>query len=184
MIMEPLRWFAILSINAVLAIGAEPHHSPEANMSLPALAKQFAETSQGSFKKASKEELVSLRKLKLPESVIEFYRDHCPSGTIYGFVNLLPVSEIVEDQLGNAGPGRDVFPHGFVVFASMDGDVFCFDTASGPEPRIVLFGHEEPLDEYPDRESLLQEKGKVVATSLAEFLSKCIDETLEREPQY
>lgn len=174
----------LLSFGAIVAIGAEPHHSPEAHMSLPALAKKFAETNQGSFKKASKEELDSLKNLKLPEGVIEFYRDHSPAGTIYGFVNLLPVSEIVEEQLGNAGPGRDVFPHGFVVFASMDGDVFCFDTASGPEPQIVLFGHEEPLDEYPDRESLLHEKGKVVASSLAEFLSKCIDETLDREPKY
>ncbi len=174
----------ILSISVVVTTAAEPHQRSTPTMSLPARAKKFAETSQGSFKRASKEELESLRKLKLPEGVIEFYREHSPAGTISGFVNLLPVSEMVKENLGNVGPGQDVFRHGFVVFASMDGDAYCFDTVSGPDPRVVLFGHEEPLDMYPSRESLLHEKGKVVASNLVDFLTKCINETLDREPKY
>ena len=88
------------------------------------------------------------------------------------------------ENLGDCGPGCDVFPNGFVVFATMDGDGFCFDVMNEKETRIVLFGHEEPLDFYANRDELLEEKGKIVASNFTEFLQRCLDETLDREPLY
>ena len=152
-------------------------------MNLSTLAKQFADTNKGELRKATEEDLEALKKLKLPDSLVAFYREHSPNGTIYGFVNLLPISEMVKESLEDAGPGRDVFPRGFVHFATMDGDAFCFDVSAGKEPRIVLFGHEEPLD-FLTRKELLRDKGKVVALNLSDFFEKCLNETLDRDPKY
>jgi len=99
------------------------------------------------------------------------------------FVNLLSITEMKEENLEDIQPGADVFKKGFVVFASMDGDAFCFDLKSGDDPRIVLFGHEEPFD-HLSRKELIEDKGKVVANNLKEFFKKCLDETLDREPKY
>lgn len=152
-------------------------------MALPALAERYAEKNGGSFRKASEEELAALRKLELPEPIVEFYKSHSPDGTIYGFVNLLPINEMLTENLGGIAPGKDVFPLGFVVFASMDGDVFCLDRESGENPRIVLFGHEEPFEGFT-REMILQKKAKIVAPNLAEFFRQCLGEKLDREPRY
>jgi hypothetical protein len=90
---------------------------------------------------------------------------------------------MMEENLGNTGPGCDVFSQRFVVFATMDGDAFCFDVLTNKEPEIVLFGHEGPLD-LSIRKQLLQEKGKVVAPNLADFFERSLNETLDRQPRY
>ena len=152
-------------------------------MDIPTLAKNLAENNPKAFRKATQEEIEILKSLKLPESIVQFYKEFSPDLTLYGFTNLLTIKEMKLENLEDIQPGADVFKNGFVVFASMDGDVFCFDLKSGDDPRIVLFGHEEPFD-YLTREELIEDKGKVVAKNLKEFLKKCLDETLDREPKY
>lgn len=151
-------------------------------MILSEIADKYAIACEGSFRSATDVDVENLKKLKLPQELLEFYKTHTPDGALYGFVNLLSIEEMLTENLGDIGPGRDVFPHGFVVFASMDGDGFCFDVLDD-EIRIVLFGHEEPFDLYT-REELLEEKAKVVASNLTEFLQKCLNETLDRDPRY
>lgn len=152
-------------------------------MNLSEIADKYALAWEGSFRSATDEDIENLKKLKLPEELLKFYKTHTPDGTLYGFVNLLSIEEMLIENLGDAGPGRDVFPHGFVVFAAIDGDGFCFDVLNEKESKIVLFGHEEPLDFYARRDELLEEKGKIVASNLTEFLQKCLDETLDRDPR-
>ena len=152
-------------------------------MEIPTLAKHLAENNPKAFRKATEEEIEILKSLKLPESIVGFYKEFSPEATISGFVNLLTIDEMKEENLEDIQPGSDVFKKGFVVFASMDGDAFCFDLKSGDDPRIILFGHEEPFD-HLTRKELIEDKGKVVAKNLKEFFNKCLDETLDREPKY
>ena len=160
-----------------------------ADMDLSALAGKFAKDVSNPFRKATAEELATLKKLKLPASIITFYSTHCPTGeNVEGpqGIRLLSVKNMVEDNSKKSAPGRDVFPQGFVVFATVDGDVFCFDvkTPQTPEnPRIILFGHEEPFTGM-SRKDLLEGKAKIVASSLKEFFQKALTESLDVEPKY
>lgn len=173
------KWLIYEELSESRALPQEAN--PPAPLDFITSAKKYAKENNGKFRIATTDDLEALKKLKLPPVIDQFYRTHSPAETIYGFVNLLPLSEMVNDNLGQAGPGRDVFPLGFVVFASMDGDGFCIDVKSDPH-RVILFGHEEPLEGFTmeTREELIKEKGKVVAANLAEFFKKCLDETLDR----
>ncbi len=149
------------------------------------LLQQFASAANGELRVANAQDISVLSRLRLPAPIHEVYLENTPVDIIYGIVNLLSPDEMVAENLGDCGPGKDVFPLGFIVFATMDGDGFCIDTHSKTY-QIVLFGNEEPLDYFTSemRDELLAEKGKIVAESLETFFQKCIDEELDTEPNY
>jgi hypothetical protein len=155
------------------------------NMKSAHLLKQFAKAADGELRKANAQETSNLSRLNFPATIYELYTQYTPVETICGFVNLLSPAEMISENLGDCGPGKDVFPHGFIVFATMDGDGFCIDTRH-KQNQVVLFGHEEPLDYFTAemRDELLAEKGKIVAESFEDFLQKCLDEKLDTEPNY
>jgi hypothetical protein len=176
----------------ILSTGQSHSEKPKektVDMDLSALAKKFAGNEGNPFRKATADELATLKKLTLPASLITFYSTHCPTGeNVEGpqGIRLLSVKNMVEDNSKKSAPGRDVFPQGFVIFATVDGDAFCFDvkTPQTPDnPRIVLFGHEEPFTGM-SREDLLEDKAKIVAISLREFLEKALSESVDVDPKY
>jgi hypothetical protein len=136
------------------------------------------------FRAASESDLAKLRALRLPESVVAFYR-HCEPASVVEngqTIRLWPIADLLEDNI-RSSVGGYASPHGYIEFAStFSGDAYCFDThsldASGA-PRIVLISHELVSDEITAEE--LGKIAKPVASNLREFLEKFADGDLDEE---
>lgn len=83
-------------------------------------------------------------------------------------------------------PGADLFPLGYVVFASNRfGDAYCVDTlqvnSAGEHPIVLL-----PHDVFEEGASLedVERYRLVVATDLEDFLRRFAQRTLTAKPKY
>lgn len=127
------------------------------------------------FRPAQPGHLEELRKLGVPQGVVEFYEAFEPDSMTDGAVRLLPIEEMLIENI-DAVPGYQVQPHGYIVFATSEyGAGYCFDTnqMSNGDPRIVLMSHETAEDIETAQQAA--EAAVHVAADLAEFLSMVID---------
>ena len=125
------------------------------------------------FRAASKSDLAALRALRLPDSILNFFARHEPSGCAEGQVRLWPIAGMLEENRGLI-PGAYVAPLGYVVFATtFCGDAYCFDlnvVNQENEPQIVLISHEVVRKDITAEEA--KRLAKPVAKNLYEFLEK------------
>jgi hypothetical protein len=142
----------------------------------------------GTLVPASEEDLDQARLFGFPEALLTFYRDHGPNPTD-GRVELdqriwSVKNAIIENR--DYVPGADLFPLGYVVFASNKfGDAYCLDTThtdSTGDYAVVLFPH----DVIEDGASLADvERYRLpVAANLADFLKKFTHRSLIESPKY
>jgi hypothetical protein len=162
---------------------------------IEALKEELEKADGGRLIPATKEDLEEARQLGFPNVLLDFYRENAPDAAD-GRVELWrsrPASgqriwsvqkAITENR--DYVPGTELFPLGYVVFASnMFGDAYCIDTVhvgqSGDLP-IVLFPH----DEFAEGASLEDaERYRLqVAANLEEFLRLFARRTLVETPKY
>ena len=148
------------------------------------LVMRIAKQTGTAFRPAEPMDLAKLAELKLPASIIDFYRTFEPERYVEGPVRLWPIQELLRENTDYV-PGCYTVLHGYVVFASTTGgDPYCFDTTKGAnaEPRIVLFSHEMIEENTPATE--IARLGKPVARNLYEFLQQFADNKVDQECRY
>jgi hypothetical protein len=97
------------------------------------------------FGAAEETDLDSMTDLGIPDSVLDFYREHAPIETIeLGEVHLWAVPQLLEEN-HTYPPGAEVHEFGYVVIAGKrNGDVYCLDLGewrNEDPPRVVLLPH-------------------------------------------
>ena len=137
------------------------------------VVKTLAALTGASFRPASADALAALRKLELPQSVLDFYAEHEPDGYAEGQVRMWGIAEVLV-EIEQMVPGCYVAPHGYVVMGStLCGDAYCYDLnrrdAEG-NPRIVLFSHEIFYEETTAADAA--RLAKPIARNLREFLEQ------------
>jgi hypothetical protein len=152
------------------------------------LSAELEKSDGGSLQPASEDDILQAQAFGFPDSLITFYREAAPNA-IDGRVELdqriwSVQNAIIENR--DYVPGADLFPLGYVVFASNRfGDAYCIDTVNqspdGHSP-VVLFPH----DVIDDGASLadVEPYRLVVASSLEDFLGKFAGRTLIEQPKY
>lgn len=124
------------------------------------------------FAPAEEIDLESLQQLGIPETVLEFYREHAPVEALdFEDVRLWDAPHILEEN-HNYHPGSEVHELGYVVVAgNRGGDMYCLDLGewrSEETPRVVLVPHDVELGAR-DR-ALVERQTLPVAESFDEFL--------------
>ena len=151
------------------------------------LRAELEKSDGGSLQPASDEDILQAQAFGFPDSLISFYREAAPN-PIDGGVELDQRIWSVQNAIveNRDVPGADLFPLGYVVFASNRfGDAYCIDTVNqspdGHSP-VVLFPH----DVIDDGASLADVEiyRLVVASSLEDFLDKFTSRTLTERPKY
>lgn len=159
------------------------------------LKQELEKSDGGRLLPASEEDLEHARSFGFPNVLLDFYRDHAPDATD-GRVELWtqrPASGQRIWSVQNAitenrdyVPGTQLFPLGYVVFASnMFGDAYCIDTVhigrSGDLP-VALFPH----DQFAEGASLEDaERYRLqVAANLEDFLRQFARRALIEKPKY
>jgi hypothetical protein len=162
---------------------------------IEALKQELEQSDGGRLLPAAEEDLEEARQFGFPNVLLDFYRENAPD-VADGRVELWrsrPASGQRIWSVPNAirenrdlVPGTELFPLGYVVFASnMFGDAYCVDTVhvsqSGDLP-VVLFPH----DQFAERVSLEDaERFRLqVAANLEEFLRQFARRTLIESPKY
>jgi hypothetical protein len=137
---------------------------------------------------ASEKEIERAIQFGFPPVLVDFYRESAPGGG-GGCVQLKQRIWSVESAISENTdyvPGAELFPLGYVVFASnLCGDSYCIDTlnvAANGQCPVVLFPH----DAIEEEASLIDvEKYRlIVATDLEDFLSKFVRGVLVDQPKY
>ncbi len=165
------------------------------NDAIEELRQELEKADGGRLIPATEEDMEAAGQFGFPNVLLDFYRENAPD-VADGRVELWksrPASGQRIWSVQNAitenrdyVPGTELFPLGYVVFASnMFGDAYCVDTVhvgqSGDLP-IVLFPHDEFAEstslEDADRYRLQ------VAASLEEFLQQFARRTLIEPPKY
>ncbi|MBE7490334.1 MAG: SMI1/KNR4 family protein [Planctomycetes bacterium] len=145
------------------------------------LIDQIAQKSGVSFRKAGRKDLKKLAKLRLPESVAEFYREYEPTEPTEDPVRIWPLEALFQENEEGI-PGICTSRHGYVVFASNhNGDAYCFDLTSGQsgDPPIVLISHDEVDEDSPAEQ--VARAAVPVADNLGDFLKQFAAGTLRTE---
>lgn len=158
------------------------------------LTQELETAGGGRLVPATEEDLEKARQFGFPNVLLDFYREHAPDAAD-GRVELTsrPPSGQRIWSVQNAitenrdyVPGSELFPLGYVVFASnLFGDAYCIDTVhptqAGDLP-VVLFPH----DQFAEGASLENaERYRLqVAPSLEEFLRQFARRTLIETPKY
>lgn len=150
---------------------------------LKAVLQTITSKTNTRFRKAKPAELKLLEPYNLPPSVIAFYKDHAPAESIYGQVSIKSIDEIVEEN-EKLWPGACCSKHGYIVFASNDGDAYCFDLTKkeAEHPPIVLLSHEIVNPDTTPEDYL--RLAKPVATNLQDFLEQFTRSALDTQPNY
>jgi hypothetical protein len=125
------------------------------------------------FRAASRRSLASLRSLRVPKPVVDFYASYEPSECAEGQVRLWPIADILRENQ-ELVPGAYVSALGYVVFATTYcGDAYCFDISavdSRGDPPIVLISHEVVSEDTTADD--VSQLAKPVAKNLCDFLQK------------
>ncbi len=134
---------------------------------------------------ASVEDLERAQTAGFPDELLDLYRECGPENCIELKQRIWSIENAIIENT-DAVPGCALSPHGFIVFAStVYGDAYCVDTnvvtTAGHHP-VVLFSHEVIGEDASLSE--IQRLRLEVASSLADFLRKFTNGTLNEEPSY
>ncbi|HXB67368.1 MAG TPA: SMI1/KNR4 family protein [Candidatus Acidoferrales bacterium] len=162
---------------------------------IEALKQELEKADGGRLLPATDEDLEEARQFGFPNGLLELYRENAPD-VADGRVELWksrPASGQRIWSVQNAirenrdyVPGTELFPLGYVVFASnMFGDAYCIDTVhvgqSGELP-VVLFPH-DVIEEGASQEDV--ERYRLpVAANLEDFLRQFARRTLIEQAKY
>jgi hypothetical protein len=124
------------------------------------------------FGPAEETDLEMLQQLGVPETVLEFYREHAPVEALeFEGVRLWDAPQILEENR-DYHPGSEVHELGYVAVAgNRGGDMYCLDLGewrNEETPRVVLVRHQVELGAR-DR-ALVESQALPVAESFDEFL--------------
>jgi hypothetical protein len=124
------------------------------------------------FAPAEETDLEALEQLGIPETVLEFYREHAPVEALdFEDVRLWDAPHILEENR-DYHPGSEAHELGYVVVAGNgSGDLYCLDLGewrSEETPRVVLVPHDVEVGAR-DR-ALVERQTLPVAESFDEFL--------------
>jgi hypothetical protein len=124
------------------------------------------------FDAAEEDDLRSLSQLGMPESVIEFYREHSPIETLdIGNLRIWAIPQLLEENQ-NYSPGAEVHELGYIIIAgNRTGDLFCLDLGPGGDddpPVVVRLPHDVQVGSQ-DR-NLVEGQATAVSDSFDEFL--------------
>lgn len=139
------------------------------------------------FRPANASEIAQLEHLRLPDSVLEFYRHHSPCKIIQSKteepIRLYPASGITEENRDYI-PGCQIWAQGFVVFATtVYDDAYCFDLNANPSnPPVLLIGHEMSYEGCSVDE--IRKEGVHAADNLRQFLERFRDNALVTDPYH
>lgn len=138
------------------------------------------------FRPAEPTTIQQFRALGVPEDAVSFYRNNepCDCAEINN-VRLWPITEVLRENRDYV-PGADIYPLGFVVFATtLYGDAFCFDLngAVGTSAPVVLVSHEIDWTNTDTRRNIAS-LAKRIAPSFETFLAMYEEGTLDIEPLY
>jgi len=142
----------------------------------------------GSLHPASEEDLEQARQFGFPRVLIDFYRDSAPDaadGRVELDQRIWSVQNAITENT-NYVPGAELFPLGYVVFASNKfGDAYCIDTVNVSATggySVVLFPH----DVIEEGASLadVEPYRLIVAADLEDFLSKFARRALVDKSKY
>jgi hypothetical protein len=144
---------------------------------LQKVLKAYSKKSKIPFLPSGDDAIKKLEKLKLPESILNFYANFEPQEGVFE-LRLWQVGSIL---LENSKKWKNLSKQGFVAFASTSGgDPFCYnlkDVDRNEMPSIYLFSHEYSYEGWSFSE--VREKGKRVARDLTEFLKLAGNKNLD-----
>jgi len=152
------------------------------------LKAELKKADGGSLHPASEDDIEQARQFGFPDVLIDFYRENAPDATD-GRVELDQRIWSVQNAMTENRdyvPGADLFPLGYVVFASNKfGDAYCIDTVhvgSSGKYSVVLFPH----DVIEDGASLedVERYRLTVATNLEDFLRQFARRLLVEKAKY
>jgi hypothetical protein len=162
---------------------------------IEALKQELEKSDGGRLIPATEEDLEEARRFGFPNVLLDFYLENAPDAAD-GRVELWKSQPASGQRIWSVQnaitenrdyvPGTELFPLGYVVFASnMFGDAYCIDTvhvSKSDDLPIALFPHDEFAEgaslEYAERYRLQ------VATNLEDFLLQFARRTLIEKPKY
>jgi hypothetical protein len=152
------------------------------------LKEELKKADGGKLRPADEVDIEEIRKFGFPQVLISFYRESAPDpidGRIELDQRIWSIKNAVIENRDYV-PGADLFPLGFVVFASNKfGDAYCMDTvnvdASGEYP-VMLFPHDVIEEGFSLKD--VERYRLQVASNLQDFLVKFTKRTLINEPKY
>jgi hypothetical protein len=152
------------------------------------LKAALKKVNSGSLHPASEGDIERARLFGFPGVLIDFYRESAPDAAaecVELDQRIWSVQNAIAENRDYV-PGADLFPLGYVVFASNKfGDAYCIDkihVGSSGEYSIVLFPH----DVIEDGASLedVEPYRLTVATNLEDFLRQFAQRALVEKPKY
>jgi hypothetical protein len=158
------------------------------NEAVEELKQELRKADGGSLRPATEEDLAQARQFGFPDVLVDFYRDNAPDptdGRVQLGQRIWSVQNAITENRDYV-PGADLFPLGYVVFASNKfGDAYCLDTvhcASAGECPVVLFPH-DVIEDGASLESV--EKYRLtVAANLEDFFRQFTRRTLVEKAKY
>jgi hypothetical protein len=152
------------------------------------LRAELAKAGGGNLGPASANDLELAKSFGFPSVLLNFYSLGAPISNA-GLAELDQRIWSVQNAIAENKdyvPGADLFPLGYVVFASNKfGDAYCVDTlklnSAGEHPIVLL-----PHDVFEEGASLeeVERYRLVVATDLEDFLRRFARRTLVESPRY
>ena len=145
---------------------------------IEALKQELEKADGGRLLPATEEDLEAARQFGFPNVLLDFYRENAPDGRVELWKSrpasgqrIWSVQNAITENRDYV-PGTELFPLGYVVFASnIFGDAYCIDTVhvdqSGDLP-VVLFPHDQ-FAEGASREDAERYRLQVAA-NLEDFL--------------
>ena len=152
------------------------------------LQAELKKARRGTLQPASEKDIQQAELFGFPAVLIDFYREGAPQaaeGVVQLGQRIWSVQNAIAENRDYV-PGADLFPLGYVVFASTQcGDAYCVDTVhadSSGEYPIVLFPHDS-IQEGASLEDVERYR-LTVATSLEGFLQQFARRALIETPKY
>lgn len=149
------------------------------------LANELARACEGGldeiFDPADEEDLRSLTQLGMPESVIEFYKEHAPIDSLdIGDMRIWSIPQLLEENQ-NYSPGAEVHELGYVIIAAnRAGDLYCLDLGPSGEddpPVVIRLPHDVQVGGH-DR-SMVEGQAGAVSDTFDEFLDGVVKGDLD-----
>lgn len=152
------------------------------------LRAELRKAGGGDLGPANVDDIELAKSFGFPSVLVNFYSQGAPTSKA-GLAELDQRIWSVQNAIAENKdyvPGADLFPLGYVVFASNRfGDAYCVDTlqvnSAGEHPIVLL-----PHDVFEEGASLedVERYRLVVATDLEDFLRRFAQRTLTAKPKY
>jgi hypothetical protein len=141
-------------------------------MSPEEIAAAIAAKTKVALRPASAADLEALRALQAPTPVLSFYERFEPAdGVEFNRVRLCPIRSILEENHDYV-PGADLYPHGYLVFATtLYGDTYCLDL-NDPGPPVIIMTHEVTFEGMAPGE--IKRYRRRVADDFLQFLERFV----------